>query len=61
MAKVLILSSDVSPKLDVWKHSSAFLLKHSAELDTFGMHTLTDDPAEAERLKTSIARGFYGE
>ena len=21
----------------------------------------TDDPAEAERLKTSIARGFYGE
>ena len=48
MAKVLILSSDVSPKLDVWKHSSAFLLKHSAELDTFGMHTLTDDPAEAD-------------
>lgn len=23
--------------------------------------TDTDDPAEAERLKTSIARGFYGE
>jgi len=21
----------------------------------------TDDPAEAERLKTSVARGFYGE
>jgi hypothetical protein len=21
----------------------------------------TDDPAEAERLKTSISRGFYGE
>jgi hypothetical protein len=48
MAKVLILSSDIDSPFDVWKHSSAFLLKHSAELDTFGRHRLTEDPAEAD-------------
>lgn len=48
MAKVLILSSNTEPLFDVWRHSSAFLLKHSAELDTFGQHRLTEDPAEAD-------------
>ncbi len=48
MAKVLILSSAIDVPFDVWKHSSSFLLKHSAELDSFGQHCLTDDPAEAD-------------
>ncbi len=48
MAKVLILSSAIDGPFDVWKHSSAFLLKHSAGLDIFGQHCLTDDPVEAD-------------
>jgi len=47
MAKVLILSSINGP-FDVWKHSSTFLLKHSAQLDAFGQHSLTDDAGEAD-------------
>ena len=32
------------------------------ELDSLSKRLVdTDDPAEAERLKTSIAQGFYGE
>jgi hypothetical protein len=32
------------------------------ELETLAQRMAdTDDPAEAERLKTSIVRGFYGE
>ena len=48
MAKVLILSSAIDVPFDVWKHSSSFLLKHSAELDSFGQHRLTDDAEEAD-------------
>jgi Exostosin family len=48
MAKVLILSSVTGAQFDVWKHSTAFLLKHSAEIDRFGQHSLTDDPTEAD-------------
>jgi hypothetical protein len=48
MAKVLVLSAAPDPQFHVWKHSSAFLLKHSAELDPFGQHTLTEDPEEAD-------------
>jgi hypothetical protein len=48
MAKVLILSSNAEAVFDVWRHSSAFLLKHSAELDPFGEHSLIEDPAEAD-------------
>ncbi|HTV03945.1 MAG TPA: exostosin family protein [Acidobacteriaceae bacterium] len=48
MAKVLVLSSAVDVPLDPWKQSSAFLLKHSAEMDSFGVHRLTEDPEEAD-------------
>lgn len=48
MAKALILSSNIDTKLDVWKHSTAFLLRHSAELDTFGQHSTTEDPEQAD-------------
>jgi Exostosin family len=48
MARVLIVSSNSDFPFDVWKHSTAFLLKHSAQLDRFGRHTLTEDPAEAD-------------
>jgi hypothetical protein len=48
MAKVLIVSSNTDFEFDVWRHSSAFLLKHSAEVDRFGQHSLTEDPAEAD-------------
>lgn len=48
MAKALILSCHDASPFDVWKHSSAFLLKHSSEVDKFRKHTLTDDPAEAD-------------
>lgn len=48
MAKVLILSAWPGAELDVWKHSSAFLLKHSAELDALRQHSLTEDPTEAD-------------
>lgn len=48
MARVLIVSSNTDFPFDVWRHSSAFLLKHSAEIDRFGQHGLTEDPAEAD-------------
>lgn len=51
MAKVLILCSvNNIPNVPFspWKHSTEFLLKHAAELDRFGRHTVTDDPAEAD-------------
>lgn len=48
MAKVLILSARPHPPFDVWVHSSAFLLEHSAGIDAFGKHHLTDDPDEAD-------------
>lgn len=49
MAKVLILSADNQP-FDVWRHSSAFLLRHSAELNSSGPHHLTEDPEKADLI-----------
>lgn len=48
MARVLILSSNTGFPFDVWRHSSAFLLRHSAELAGPGQHCLTEDPEEAD-------------
>jgi hypothetical protein len=49
MAKILILSSARGGEaFDPWKHSTALLLQHSAELDAFGQHTITDDPDQAD-------------
>lgn len=48
MARVLIVSSWAQFPFDVWRHSTEFLLRHSAELDKFGQHSLTEDPAEAD-------------
>lgn len=50
MAKVLVAFSNTDISFDVWRHSTAFLLKHSAGLDKFGQHTLTDDPEEADLI-----------
>lgn len=49
MAKVLILSADNKP-FEVWRHSSAFLLRHSAELSPAGPHRLTGSPDEADLI-----------
>ena len=48
MANVLVTSSAAGETFDPWKHSTEFLLKHSAELDAFGQHKLTDDPEAAD-------------
>lgn len=48
MSKVLILSANRDSPFDEWRHGTAFLLKHSAELDSFGQHRLTEDPVEAD-------------
>lgn len=48
MAKVLVLSSLDHLEFDPWIHGSAFLLKHSAEVDRFRQHSLTEDPTEAD-------------
>lgn len=50
MARVLILSAAIGAEFNVWKHSSEFLLKHSAELDPFRQHCLVDDPNEADLI-----------
>jgi hypothetical protein len=50
MAKVLVVSSNTQFAFDVWRHSTTFLLKHSAKLNKFGQHTLTDDPVEADLI-----------
>ncbi len=48
MAKALIVSSAPHREFDPWRHGTTFLLHHSAELDEFGEHSLTDDPEEAD-------------
>ena len=48
MARVLIVSSNTQFPFDVWRHGTAFLLRHGAELDKFRRHSLTEDPAEAD-------------
>lgn len=48
MATVLIVSSNAGFPFDVWRHSTTFLLKHSAELAGSAKHSLTDDPENAD-------------
>jgi hypothetical protein len=48
MAKALIISSAPHQGFDPWRHGTTFLLRHSAELDEFGQHSLTDNPEEAD-------------
>lgn len=50
MAKVVVLPSAAGQPFDPWKHGTAFLIRHSAEQDTFGIHQLTDDPREADLI-----------
>jgi len=50
MAKVLVASSNSSFPFDVWRHSTAFLLRHSAELAGSAEHCLTEDPEEADLI-----------
>src|SRR5277367_4944757 len=48
MAKVLLVSSAPYPPFDPWRHGTELLLRHSAEIDSFGAHLLTDDPGESD-------------
>ncbi len=48
MAKVVVLSSAGERDFDPWIHGTTLLLRHSAELDVFGEHTLVEDPREAD-------------
>lgn len=50
MAKVLVTCSNTNFPFDVWRHSAAFLLRHSAELSDSGEHSLTDDPEKADLI-----------
>ncbi len=50
MARVLVAASNIHFPFDVWRHGASFLLKHSAELDGSGEHSLTDDPEEADLI-----------
>lgn len=50
MAHVLIVSSSSEFPFDIWRHGTEFLLRHSAELDPFGQHHLTDDPEKADLI-----------
>jgi hypothetical protein len=58
---------DLSPSEQVEVIQFALKLARTRPLTATELTTLakrmvdTDDPAEAERLKTSIAQGFYGE
>ena len=58
---------DLSPSEQVEVTQFALQLARTRPLTATELTSLakrmtdTDDPAEAERLKTSIARGFYGE
>jgi hypothetical protein len=48
MASVIVISSAGECNFHPWRHATAFLLKHSAELDIFGKHKLVEDPEEAD-------------
>ena len=50
MALVKLVSSAPPLPFDPWKHGTYFLLKHSAEMDTFGQHRLVEDPEEADLI-----------
>lgn len=48
MANVVIVSSSPLQKFDPWVHGTALLLRHSAEIDSFGTHRRVDDPESAD-------------
>jgi hypothetical protein len=48
MARVLVAASNIHFPFDAWRHGASFLLRHSAELDGSGEHSLTDNPEEAD-------------
>ena len=48
MANAVVISSAGGTKLDPWRHGTTFLLRHSAQLDTFKEHRLVEDPEEAD-------------
>jgi len=48
MANAIVISSADTAELHPWKHATTFLLRHSAELDTFHEHNLVEDPEEAD-------------
>ena len=49
MAKVLLHSVSLDdPKIDRWMQGAYKLFTESADADTFGLHTLTSDPSDAD-------------
>jgi hypothetical protein len=48
MANAIVISSANGSEFHPWKHATAFLLRHSAELDIFKKHRLVEDPEEAD-------------
>ncbi|MGC8549293.1 MAG: exostosin domain-containing protein [Acidobacteriaceae bacterium] len=50
MAAVKLAFSAPPTPFSQWKHGAYFLLKHSAEIDSFGVHHLTEDPEKADLI-----------
>ena len=50
MANVIIISSSTTNVFDPWDQGTTLLLRHSAELDIFGRHTLVEDPRKADLI-----------
>lgn len=50
MAKVTLAYSGALQPFNQWEHGALFLLRHSAEIDPFGAHQVTDDPEEADLI-----------
>lgn len=48
MPKVLLVSSAPATPFDPWKHGTHFLLRHSSEIDTFGVHQRVETPEKAD-------------
>lgn len=44
----MVIASAGGSVFHPWKHGSALLLRHSAELDIFGQHRMVEDPEEAD-------------
>ena len=63
MANVLIISSAAPHPFDPWKHGTCFLLKHSAEIDTFQEHKLVEAPEDADLILFAEMgeAGFFAE
>lgn len=50
MATVKLAFSAPLAPFSQWKHAAHFLLRHSAEIDRYGVHSLTEDPEEADLI-----------